>query len=158
MATGIVALQKARNQPAAKALRLLQAINKEHPNLALGWLEHAYVLDRLGREAEAVPLYKKAIRLGLRGNDLLEALVCLGSSLQTLGRHTLAVTTLRRALKLFPNDLLVKYFLCIALCSAERPMSAVRLLAEDLLTRFSDPRVVRYELTIRRKLRLPARR
>src|SRR5579863_5177134 len=59
-------------------------------------LQAAFRLVGAAREAEAIPLYKRAIRAGLKGESLRDALVCLGSSLITVGKAKEAVRYLKR--------------------------------------------------------------
>jgi len=134
-------------------LLTLRRTTEEFPGSAIAWLEYGFLLDRLGRELDAIPKYKTAIRLGLPRAQAIEALICLGSSLDTVGRHEAALAQLRRAQKLAPpNDLVANLFLAAALCSVDRPLAAVRLLAAQALSQSQSARVRGYESVIRRKL------
>jgi len=59
--------------------------------------EWASVHDFLGREGEAVPLYRKALDLGLSGDRLPQAIIQLASSLRNIGEPATAVELLRSA-------------------------------------------------------------
>ena len=76
-------------------------------------LSEALSVDAAGREQEAIPLYRLAISRGLAKKDLHTALVCLGSSLRTVGQSKAAITTLRKARRLFPRDVVVILFLAL---------------------------------------------
>ncbi|MCJ7928118.1 tetratricopeptide repeat protein [Aeromonas caviae] len=62
---------------------LLQLI--EHPTHAELHYEVAGLHDMLGREVQAIPLYQKAVSLGLGESSLRGALLGLGSSYRTTG-------------------------------------------------------------------------
>lgn len=57
--------------------------------------EWASVHDYLGREAEAVPLYRAALDAGLSGDRRPQAVIQLASSLRDLGEASAAVNLLR---------------------------------------------------------------
>ncbi|WP_430481144.1 tetratricopeptide repeat protein [Aeromonas caviae] len=80
---------------------LLQLI--AHPAHAELHYEVAGLHDMLGREAEAIPLYQKAVSLGLGEASLRGALLGLGSSYRTTGRHA-------EALARFPDAVEFKVF------------------------------------------------
>lgn len=88
--------------------------------------------DRAGREAEAIPEYEEAVRLGLPEEDLRNALLGLGSSLRNLERHEEAVRTLGDACARFPDDAALRAFHAFALWSAGRAGDAARELVDAL--------------------------
>ncbi|WP_235656269.1 tetratricopeptide repeat protein [Aeromonas caviae] len=87
---------------------LLQLI--AHPAHAELHYEVAGLHDMLGREAEAIPLYQKAVSLGLGEASLRGALLGLGSSYRTTGRHAEALATFDEALARFPDAVEFKVF------------------------------------------------
>jgi tetratricopeptide (TPR) repeat protein len=89
--------------------------------------------DRAGREAEAIPLYEEALRLGLSGPDRRRALVGLGSSLRNVGRHDEAVEVLSGAVVECPGDAALRVFLALALRSAGEERDAFRALGSIVL-------------------------
>ena len=106
------------------------------PGDAAAAYEWASVHDFLGREGEAIPLYQRALDLGLDDVRRPQALVQLASSLRNVGRAGDAV----RMLEHLEGDGIVgdapKAFLALALFDAGRPGDALRValsaLAETL--------------------------
>lgn len=121
-------------------------------------LEAAYRLDRAGKEAEAIPLYRGAIKAGLSSQDLRDAMVCLGSSLRVVGKTAQARSVLTKAKSLHPADPVVSLFLALALHDRGDHDRALRelglaLIASSDLGGYSEP-LRRY---YRRLNRLPRR-
>jgi cyanophycin synthetase len=114
-------------------------------------LAHALRLDAAGREKQAIPLYRRALAAGLRPDDEHTALVCLGSSLHAIGKTQSAITTLRKARRLFPRDVVVIMFLALAHCDANQRDLAVRQLGDALLNESTQPRLRRYRSVLSRK-------
>ncbi len=82
--------------------------------------ERAAAHDRAGREAEAVPEYEEALRLGLPEEVERRALLGLGSSLRNVERYDDAVAVLEDACGRFPNDHALRAFRALAMSSAGR--------------------------------------
>jgi tetratricopeptide (TPR) repeat protein len=76
--------------------------------------EYANVLDFLDMETEAIPIYQKAIKLGLTGKMKIQAEIQLGSSLSVKGEHESAIAILDRVYKETADPASLE-FLCIAL-------------------------------------------
>ena len=83
-------------------------------------LERAYAHDRAGREAEAIPEYEEALRLGLDPNSEAGALLGLGSSLRNVGRAGEAVAVLDDACARHPDHDALRLFRALALASSGR--------------------------------------
>ncbi|WP_225744999.1 tetratricopeptide repeat protein [Marinilactibacillus sp. Marseille-P9653] len=75
----------------------------------------AWSYDLLREEEKAVPFYKKAIDLGLDGEDLEGALLGLASTYRTLGRYEESERTFLKGLELFPTNNAVKVFFAMTL-------------------------------------------
>lgn len=73
---------------------LCRALEPGDPRIPL---ERAGVRDYLGREADAIPLYREALESGLDGVDRERAIVQLASSLRNVGQAQEAVDLLRDA-------------------------------------------------------------
>jgi tetratricopeptide (TPR) repeat protein len=82
--------------------------------------DRACACDREGLEAEAIPHYEEALRLGLDEELLPGALLGLGSSLRNVGRHTESVELLTGACERFPDDAALRLFRALSLASAGR--------------------------------------
>jgi Flp pilus assembly protein TadD len=118
---------------------------------ALEILSEALVLDAASRESEAIPLYRMAIARGLAKKDLHTALVCLGSSLRTVGQTRAAIVTLRKARRLFPGDITVIMFQALAHYDAGQRDLAIRQLGNALLNESMQPRLAGYRRVLARK-------
>lgn len=114
-------------------------------------LGKAIALDMAGQERLAVPMYRRALSIGLSGDDLHTALVGLGSSLRTIGETRAAIRTLQRARRLFPRDATIILFLALAHCDAGQTKLAIRQLADGLLKESSQPRLAGYRRALARK-------
>ena len=95
-------------------------------------LEQAFVYDREGHEAEAIPHYERAIAAGLSGEQLEKALLGLGSSLRNVNRLEESVAVLEDASRRFPDHQALLVFLALSLWSAGRRGEALALLARRL--------------------------
>jgi tetratricopeptide (TPR) repeat protein len=87
--------------------------------------ERAAAHDRAGREAQAIPHYEEALRLGLPSSVRRKAMLGLGSSLRNVERHEDAVAVLEEACRQFPGDHALRAFLALALSSAGRCQEAL---------------------------------
>lgn len=131
-----VGLQRHRHH--VRALRVLRELRDSHPRVATVWLELAMALDRVGREAEAIPLYRRAIHLGLVGVARRDAMVCCASSLRKVGRSTEATRILKSAIRHFPEDVVVKMFLALGYHDAGEDLRALRTVAMAMLGQLDD--------------------
>jgi tetratricopeptide (TPR) repeat protein len=114
-------------------------------------LESAQALDRQGNEAQAIPLYRQAIRLGLSGKPLRDALVGLGSSLRTTGQLDAARRHLLQARRTFPGDPVVILFLALVEHDAGNAVKALRQVAHLYLHESRHPDLANYGAVLRRK-------
>ena len=80
---------------------LLQLI--EHPQHAELHYEVASLHDMQGREAQAIPLYQKAIALGLSEASLRGAWLGLGSSYRGTGQYAEALAAFEQGQARFPD-------------------------------------------------------
>jgi cyanophycin synthetase len=120
-------------------------------SLAQAALTEALSLDAAGHEKQAIPLYRLALARGLANEDLHTALIGLGSSLRTIGKTPAAITTLRKARRLFPGDLVVVMFLALAHYDAGQQDLVIRQLGDALLKESTQPRLSRYRRVLARK-------
>ncbi|MGW6536310.1 tetratricopeptide repeat protein [Streptomyces sp. NPDC055011] len=109
----------------------------------------AWAHDVLGLEADAVPYYETALAgPGLTADDRRGALLGLGSTYRTLGRHEDAVGLLEPAAAEFPEDGALRAFLAMALYNTGRHHDSVRLLLTLLAATSEDPSVREYRPAI----------
>ena len=94
--------------------------------------EWASVQDFLGREAEAIPLYRRALDLGLDPVRRSQALIQLASSLRNIGETTEAIKILEGV----SSDPTIgdagEAFLALSLFDAGRPGDALRVALKAL--------------------------
>jgi len=138
----------------AKALRqeekleeseeLLLALLEEYPDDPLVLFEVGGAYDVMGLETEAIPFYVRAIDEGLEGPELLECLICLGSSQRAIGDFQEAVDGLEEAVNNFPDDNSSKTFLALAYYSNQQYSESVRLLLDLLLNTTNDEQILSY--------------
>jgi tetratricopeptide (TPR) repeat protein len=95
-------------------------------------LERAFAYDREGFEAEAIPHYERAIAAGLDDEQLVKAMLGLGSSLRNVDRFDESITVLEDAVRRFPDHQGLPVFLAFSLWSAGRGNDALALLARRL--------------------------
>ncbi len=117
------------------------------------WLHSALALDRRGREAEAIRLYQRALRLGLMGLALRDAFVCLASSLREVGKSRAALGWLLRAQSRFPNDKVVRLFLALTYHNLGQETKALKLLATAYLDDTKDRDLKSYRSALHRKFK-----
>jgi tetratricopeptide (TPR) repeat protein len=89
--------------------------------------EWASVHDFLGREAEAIPLYRAALHTGLAGDRRPQAIVQLASSLRNAGDADAAVRLLEAHAPHPVTGAAAQAFLALALHDAGRPAEALRV-------------------------------
>lgn len=130
-------------------LQRLKALDARYPNVAEIAYQIAWTCDVLGREADAVPHYEKAIALGLPGNELAGALLGLGSTLRNTGQAERAVSVLESALVQFPNNREFEAFLALALHSAGRHDEALQRALLTLIETADDVGIAAYQRALR---------
>jgi hypothetical protein len=111
------------------------------------------LLDGFGREAAAIPKYERALRLGLRGTALRNALVCCASSYRNVGKLPKAILMLGRARRHYPQDVVVKMFLALVYHDAGHSARAMRLLGLTCLRELDDKVLSGFRRPLIRKFR-----
>ncbi len=127
-----------------EARALLTTLQSERPDDAVVNLQCAWAHDKLGLEAEAVPYYEKALRLGLADHDLHDALLGLGSTYRALGRYEASLETLDRGVAVFPDDNAMRVFRAMALYNNGRHKEASETLLRLLVDTTGDEAIGRY--------------
>ena len=131
-----------------EALQLLLELHAADPTEAVVALECASTYDNLGQEAEAIPLYEKAIGLGLVGDDLRGAHLGLGSSYRWLGDYRKAIEVLGRGKELFPAAREFDAFLAMALYNTGQSREAISTLLKLLAATTEDLTLLQYKPAI----------
>jgi tetratricopeptide (TPR) repeat protein len=117
---------------AAAADRALAAA-RTRPSDGAAQLAAACALDRVGREAEALPRYQAALDLGVPGDERRRALVGYGSTLRNCGRIDDAIARLGEAVVEFPDYPALRCFLALALHSGGHRAAALATLLDVVL-------------------------
>ena len=113
---------------AEATLRAMKSLVAERPaDDAAAVYEWASVHDYLGREAQAVPLYRRALLLGLDEGRLPRAQIQLASSLRNLGEAGEAIAVLERMEGSDAVGEARQAFLALALFDAGRSRDALRV-------------------------------
>ena len=95
-------------------LERFQEVFEDYRGNSVYLFEYANALDFLGKETEAIPLYQRALRLGISGKIKTQAEIQLGSSLSVTEQNESAIAILSRVQK-ETGDPAALIFLCIAL-------------------------------------------
>lgn len=127
-----------------EVLKLFARLRLEYPDVAQVWNESAGMHDRMGFEEDAAPLYERALGLGLEGEELVDCLICLGSTYRNLGRLEDSLRRLQDAHQMQPDNLAIRAFLSLTLADLGRGGDAVQLLGQALLRESKDAKLQVY--------------
>lgn len=127
----------------------LTALDEAHPNVAEIAYQIAWTLDSLGREAEAIPHYERAISLGLPPNEHAGALIGLGSTLRNLGKIDQASQVLESGRAQFPDLREFDVFLALVRHDQGRHGQALQLALTTLCDTADDPGITAYQRALR---------
>lgn len=130
-------------------LDLLKKLDARFPHVAEINYQLAWTCDVLGREAEALPYYEKAIALGLPPNELSGALLGLGSTLRTLGQLQRSAEVLRSGRAQFPDNREFDAFLALTLHDLGQHAEAMKLLLLLVADTTEDPGLTAYQRALR---------
>jgi len=130
-------------------LDALRDLDRRHPNVAEINYQLAWTYEVLERETEAVPLYEKAISLGLPENELCGALLGLGNTLRVTGEVARAVEVLCSASAQFPDNKELDAFLALALHATGKHTESVQTLIEALCETSEDTGITAYQRALR---------
>ncbi|MCF3652247.1 tetratricopeptide repeat protein [Synoicihabitans lomoniglobus] len=133
-------------------LAQLESLDERHPNVAEIAYQLAWTLDSLGREAEALPHYERAISLGLPPNEQSGALIGFGSTLRNLGQTDRAAEVLESGARQFPNQPEFAPFLALVRHDQGRHTEALQLALTTLLDTTEDPGITAYQRALRHYL------
>ncbi len=132
-----------------QVLRQLKELDAKFPNVAEINYQIAWTCDVLGREAEALPYYEKAVALGLPANELAGALLGLGSTLRNLGQLERSAEVLRSGQAQFPDNREFDVFLALTLHALGRHAESTKLLLTVIADTSEDPGLTAYQRAIR---------
>ncbi|MFC5705939.1 tetratricopeptide repeat protein [Aeromonas eucrenophila] len=121
---------------------LLQLV--EHPQHAELHYEVAGLHDNLGRETQAIPLYQKAIALGLSEASLRGAWLGLGSSYRSTGQYAEALAAFEQGQAHFPEANEFRVFGAMARYNLGQHKEGMETLLGVLAETTADPALVTY--------------
>lgn len=121
---------------------LLQLV--EHPQHAELHYEVAGLHDNLGRESQAIPLYQKAITLGLSETSLRGAWLGLGSSYRSTGQYAEALAAFEQGQARFPDANEFRVFGAMARYNLGQHKEGMQTLLGVLAETTADPDLVTY--------------
>ena len=136
---------KGQHENALNILLDLHSLFPENPTVNY---HCAASCDALGKEAEAIPFYERAIQRGLSGDDLRGALLGLGSSYRCVGQYDKAERVLRQGLEKFPKAREFGVFLAMTLHNQGQHRAAMELLLKALGETTRDPSLTKYQRAI----------
>lgn len=132
-----------------EVLPRLQQLDARYPNVGEIAYQLAWTCDVLGREADALPYYEKAIALGLPKSELAGALLGLGSTLRHLGQLERSASVLRSAQLQFPENREFDPFLALTLHADGKSGEALRHALVALCDTSEDQGIHAYQRAIR---------
>lgn len=127
----------------------LKELDARHPHVAEIAYQLAWTCDTLGRTAEAVPFYEKAVALGLSPSEHSNALIGLGSSLRALGQLERSAEVLRSGQRQFPDNREFDAFLALTLHAQGHAAEALQLALNTLIDTTEDPGLTTYGRALR---------
>lgn len=127
---------------------ILKGLAKDDPENAEINYQCAWSFDVLGKEAEAVPYYEKALQLGLNDEDTVGAIIGLGSTYRTLGNYQKSQTIFESGLGCFPENNALKTFYAMTLYNLGENVKAMEILLTCLVQTTKDPDIKSYERAI----------
>ncbi len=130
----------------------LNALSAEYPHVAEIAYQLAWTLDSLGKEAEALPHYEKAISLGLAPNEHSGALIGLGSTLRNIGYLERASEVLESGQRQFPDQPEFEAFLALVRHDQGRATEALQIALGTLIDTSEDPGITAYQRALRHYL------
>lgn len=127
------------------AITHLSSLRESYPQEKEVWLHSALIHDSLNEEKRAIPMYLKALDLGVEGKDLRDCLVCLASSYRNIEEPNKALFYLTKAQSLFPNDPVVSSFLSLVLFDLKRFSEALNMMGSTLLNESKNRDLLQYK-------------
>ncbi len=115
------------------AFKLVSPLVDNEINNALVQFEMALIYDAMSQDDEAIPLYEKALSIGVPQEKRCELILCLGSSYRNVGKVDSAKRILKTAIEEFPNHIGLRCFYALALNSAGEKGLAARILMDAIL-------------------------
>lgn len=141
--THAIRLREAGGNEEAEAI-LLALVTEDPDNPEVNY-QLAWVLDKLGRERDAVPYYERAIKLGLPDIDLQRAFLGLGSTYRCLADYQKAISTFQRGIARFPGNRALQVFLAMTFYNMKKHGEAMQLLLLNIAETTTDGELLHYK-------------
>ncbi len=125
----------------------------KQPTTAEEYLARALRHDQAGREAQAVPDYQQALKLGLTADNERTALICLASSHRNLRQFGDAQAVINRARRKYPRDPVIESFTALILLDAGQPRRAIRILGLAFCDNAAPGSLAGFDAALARKFR-----
>lgn len=142
------AIGKRKNGQPEEALGILRTLLQSHPNDPDVNYQMAWTCDFMGKEADAVPFYEKAISNGLI-DDRAGAMLGLGSTYRCLGEYEKSLKVFNQAVEEFPENRGLKVFRALTLYNLGKAEESVSNLLIQLLDTTSDGSIKSYDRALR---------
>ncbi len=127
-----------------KTMAILNVEGAKDPECPIINLQIAWTHDALGKEHDAIPAYEKAIKLGLQGQDLIDAYLGLGSTFRTIGEYAKSNEVFDQAIATFPEFRPFRIFLSLTLHNLSDHSRAMEILIKELVATTSDDSIKDY--------------
>ena len=114
-----------RSGRSEEAILHFRRLAERYPDRPRAHFELAGAFDSAGLAAEAVAPYRRAMELGLAGEDVPRWYVQFGSTLRNVGEVEESVRLLTEGRDRFPDDAAIRVFRALALASAGRNRDAL---------------------------------
>lgn len=140
-------LRKGDEKSVKQALDIYHVQTQRDPSDPKGWFEYAGAFDFLGREAEALPFYQKALKLGVENlpyDEQPRLYVQMGSTLRNLKRFDEAKQLLTKGIEQYPKVEALKLFLALVEYSLGNNKEANKALLQKGLEKPVDDSVKHY--------------
>jgi len=121
-----------------KTLHFLNDLSSANPKDPSIYYQIAWTHDALGKEADAVPAYEKAIALGLAADEIEGAYLGLGSTYRALGDYNNSKRVFQEGIARFPNNGALKVFYALTLHNLKDHAKAMETLIQELVRSTSD--------------------
>jgi tetratricopeptide (TPR) repeat protein len=127
-----------------RLIQYFSDVAEKYTKSARAKFELANAYDSLGKEKEAIPLYERAIQMGLSSEYEAYALLQLGSSLRNVGRLDDAIRILSDAEKRYPELPSITMFLGMAMHDSDMHSEALRTVLTAMLQHLKTSDIERY--------------
>lgn len=131
-----------------KSNQLFLQLVDRNPNDGFVQYQAAWSFDILGEEANAVPYYEQAIKLGLNEEDMQGAIIGLGSTYRTLGRYEESRKLLEDGISKFPLNGAMKVFYAMSLYNLHDYRGAMEMLLKTIADETVDGEIRSYKKAI----------